>query len=274
MPKTPSLLGLFTILLVAALLVSACAAFEDPSQRATENAQNTALWTMVYGVQTEMPTMEALALTADAAVFFSTQVGELNRQNDSLRATNQSLLSGNRPVGTTPFVQPTAIGGGQSSGVFPTPTPGVAGSTSLPDASVGTDNQGGVVGNTRFSQTVTSAAIDDDGCASGITNSFASSATAIYFVTLALNVEPGISFSLRVTQNGSEIASDPNFWTPDQTYDQTCIWYNIDRTTMDFFTGTYTAEFLANGTVAATATFVISGDTGQNTDNSLGESSS
>lgn len=266
MLKVSSYLGLITLVIITMLLVSACAAFEDPAQRATENAQNTAMWTMVYGFQTEMPTMEALALTADSAVFLSTQVAAANAQNEYLRATNAALLSGGvgQPAATA-FIPPTAIGGGQVSGAFPTAstntgsdpilltpnaTPAVGGST-LP-------------GSTRFAQAVMAAAIDDDGCASGISNSFTASATAVYFVVTALDLQPGIEFTLRVTGSGGTIvASDPGFWTSNDVYDQTCIWYNIDRSTMDFFAGTYSAELLANDQSVATATFVITGsDTG------------
>ncbi|PJF43488.1 MAG: hypothetical protein CUN55_08865, partial [Phototrophicales bacterium] len=227
MLKITSFLSLISILIIGILLISACAAFEDPAKRATENAQNTALWTMVYGFQTEMPTMQALALTADSAVFLATQIAQANTQNEFLRATNAALLSGSGGSVNSSFNQPTAIGGGQPAGPVPTTntsgdapillTPNVSTSGSVPT----------LAGGTRFTQPVTAVAINDDGCASGISNTFTTASSSIYFVTTALDLQAGIRFTLRVTQSGGTIvATDEGFWTSDDFYEQTCIWYN------------------------------------------------
>ncbi len=265
MLRVSSFLGLISVLIIAMLLIGACAAFEDPAQRATQNAENTALWTMVYGFQTEMPTMQAIVLTADSAVFLSTQVAQVNNQNEFLRATNAALLSGSGGQGVAPFVPPTAIGGGQPAGALPTssnnqPTILLTPNTTTSNTTTTTTSNDPVsIGGARFTQPATSAAINNDGCASGITNTFAQSTSGIYFVTTVLDLPPGIEFGLRITQGGTVVANDLGFWTSDTTYPQTCVWYNIDRETMSFLAGTYVAELLANNQVASTVTFVISG---------------
>lgn len=279
MRKIVLFLWLFCSILVITVL-SACAAFEDPSQRATENAQNTALWTMVYDFQTQMPSMEAMAATADAAILLSTQLAEADSQNRNLRATNSALLA-NPPQGNSGFAAaPTAVGGGQPAGAVPTSAfssasqAGVPGgnnatpfstTTTVPAAST-SNSTGAVAGVTssgaRFARSVTSTGRTEDGCAQGIQNTFSQTIESIYFTSEVRDIVQGVQFSLRIKQqdpNSSErtVASDPNFWVSDAEYDETCVWYNIDRSTMTFNVGTYTVEFLANGEVGAAATFVI-----------------
>lgn len=284
MRTTTILSGTFCLVLILTVL-SACAAFEDPSQRATENAQNTALWTLVYDFQTQKPTMEAMALTADAAVQLSTQLSNVSIQNQNLQRTNDALVALARGG---QGLQPTAIGGGQPAGVVP--TSGVP-SGSIPTTVAGQPGQGlptptfnvsgsntistNVTGNTSsgagFSRAAMSLSRTDDGCAQDIQNSFVQTIDSINFTTEVRNITPGIGFSLNIKfqdpVSGERIvASDPDFWISDDNYDQTCVWYNIDRSTMVFNVGTYIAEFLADGEVGAQTTFTIVADTEGSTD--------
>lgn len=277
MRKPVFLFSLFCSVLIITVL-SACAAFEDPSQRATENAQNTALWTMVYDFQTQKPSMEAMARTADSALLMSTQLAEANNTNQNLRATNSALLAGNSS-GLTGGAAPTAIGGGQPAGAVPTSSVGQSSlgstpfvtATSIPSSNAAagsTSNNlpsGVTSSGVRFSRSVTSTARTDDGCAEGIQNTFSQTVESIFFTSEVMDIVPGTTFSLRVKQQNDvsgerTVASDPEFWVADAEYDETCVWYNIDRSTMIFNPGTYTAEFLANGELGAAATFVISAD--------------
>lgn len=233
--KHVTLWGLFIGIFLA--LLSSCAAFEDPSKRATENAQSTALWTRVYDLETQQATIAALRLTAESANNMATQLANANGQINMLRATTAAQP---RPLGTTVPGIPTAIGGGVPAGAFPSPSP-------LPSS------------GTTYAQTTTATGTDSDGCATQAQNIFTPDSEAIYFVTRALNLLPGTTFSLRITTNGRIVAADPNFWTSDTSYDDTCIWYNIDQETLPFVAGTYAVELLANNIVATSATFVIAG---------------
>ena len=265
MHKTLALLSLFCALIIIST-ISACAAFEDPSQRATENAQSTALWTLVYDFQTQKPTLEAIALTADSADFMATQVAQFSAENDRLRATNAAMLANPASSGGVP----TAIGGGQPAGSIPTssvfsstsgsvPTQVVRTPTPIPSTNTNTNVSGVTSSGVRFSGSLTGTEIDDFGCVTGIQNTFAQSVESVYFATTALSVTSGVAFSLRIkdASDGRTVASDPNFWVADDEYDQTCIWYNIDRSTMIFNEGTYTIELLADGEVGASVTFLL-----------------
>ena len=265
MRKSVAIFSLFCALVVIST-ISACAAFEDPSQRATENAQSTALWTLVYDFQTQKPTLEAIAQTADGAAFFATRLAQINDENNNLRATNAALLANPASSGGVP----TAIGGGQPAGSIPTsnvfsssagsvPTQVVRTSTPIPANTSNTNVSGVTSSGVRFSGSLTGTDIDDFGCVTGIQNTFAQSVESVYFATTALNVTQGVAFSLRIkdASDGRTVASDPNFWVADDVYDETCIWYNIDRSTMVFNQGTYTIELLADGEVGASVTFLI-----------------
>lgn len=226
-------------ILTVTILLSSCAAFEDPSKKATQNAQSTALWTRVYDLETQQATIVALRLTADSANNMATQLANANSQINILRATGAAQEI--RPA-NTPGLLPTPIGGGSAAGVIPSPSP----STST---------------GTSYVQTTVATTIDNNGCPTQSQNTFTTSTNMIYFVTRALGVTPGISFSLRVTLSNQVIATDPNFWVSDQIYEDTCIWYGLDRDNFPFSPGMYTVEFLANNVTVAQAIFVIADDT-------------
>ncbi len=230
--------GMLVIVLIG--IISACAAFEDPSQKATENAQNTALWTRVYSLETQEATVVALRQTADGSVIMQTQWADATMQVGALRATNAALLRNPTPA-ATPNIPPTALDGGVPAGPQPT--------TAVPALA------------SRYGQATTSTDQDEDGCALNITTSFEVENTElIYFVVRVTDVTPGTAYGLRVSSFGQVVAVDPTFWTSEQAYDDTCVWYGIDRETMDFEPGSYSAELLANGVVAARTTFTLIGE--------------
>ena len=279
MPKTAVLTGIFVILLLATVL-TACAAFEDPSQRATENAQNTEIWDRLYDFQEQMPTVEAMAQTADSAVFLATQLAQANSLNQSYRSTLTFMESNAGSFGSG--AAPTAIGGGQSSGSFPTQVPNTS-SNSVPptqiaaSSSIG-ENTGSSTGQTnqttasgtRFTRSVTGSSRGDDNCAATLQNTFSTSASSIIFSSNVFGVVQGTAFGLRILSEDRVIASDPDFWIADDNYDDTCIWYEIDRNNMAFNPGTYIAQLTADNEVGATATFVITGTTASSSSSSTG----
>ncbi len=239
MPRKQSTLwGLLTVTIIGFVsFISACAAFEDPSEKATQNAQSTQLWTLVHGIETQASTVEALRQTADSAVVVQTQWANATLQVGALRATNQALLRNPAPTANI-NLPPTVPGGGSAPvGSAPSPVPG-----------------------SQYMQGTTSTEQDENGCAVGIQNTFTQEVQEVYFITRILDLTPGITFGLRIRNAGQVVMTDPNFWVSDDAYDDICVWYLIDRETIAFEAGTYTVELLVNNVARARTTFVVTGD--------------
>ncbi|MCI0712151.1 MAG: hypothetical protein L0154_18495 [Chloroflexi bacterium] len=241
------------VAIIVVLFVTSCAAFEDPSQRATENAENTAFARTVSAVDVQLETMAVLQQTADGVEQLEAQMAQL--QNDRDRLATQVANGGqfnSGPVPTTnnsdPFFtqqpspipapqQTQAVGGGVPAGPQPTQA---------------------VPGNQQFIGAVTSTAIDQSTfCALSPTDTFSTQAEVIYFVVTAVDLNPGINFTLRLMQGETTLDTDPTFWTSDAFYEQTCIYYGMDSQNFEFMTGTYTAELLANNEVVQQAEFTL-----------------
>jgi DNA-binding phage protein len=242
-----SLLGVVTFL-------SACAAFEDPSKKATQNAESTALWATVTLAGSQNETIVALRSTADGAAIMVQQATQVSVERDQLRATlsamgNPGVVNQpNIPFGSTP---PTAIGGGVPAGPQPTQ-----------NTSVG---QNTTVGSYR--NATTGATLTDDFCAGDSVTNFAADAPVIYFVTEGQNIPAGVEFSIRITSNNAVINQDTAFWTTDDTYAATCIYYAVDNLNIpNWAAGTYLIELLANNQSVSQVTFQIAGvETGSDT---------
>ena len=116
-----------SLMILGLWLLAACAAFEDPSKKATQNAQNTALWTRVYGLETRESTVEALRQTADSANRLATDLANSNAQLQAERVTNQALLR-----------NPSAVG--QGGGQFSTPTVTGGGAINRPSTNITTNS--------------------------------------------------------------------------------------------------------------------------------------
>lgn len=233
------LLGVSTFILFA-ILLSSCSAFEDPSKRATENAEITALWDQVNAINTNAPMVEEMQMTANGANALATQLAQSQSDLAAARSTNIALQNntGGVAVGTLPSsngLPSTAIGGGAPAGPGP---------SSVPSA--------------QFVQTTTSTGTNEDGCAVDTQNVFSIDDSILYFITTALNLPTNTSFGLRITSAGQTLMTDEDFWISDADYDSICVWYGIDQDTIVFSPGTYTVQLLANNTVSAEATFIIS----------------
>lgn len=242
------------VAIVMLLFVASCAAFEDPSQRATENAENTAFARTVSAVDVQLETMAVLQQTADGVEQLEAQMAQL--QNDRDRLATQIANGGQIPSSASlptvdnsnPYItqQPSpipapqetqAVGGGVPAG--PQPTEAVA-------------------GNQQFPSAVTSTAVDENACRPiGVTDTFSMQAEVIYFVVTAVNLNAGTNFTLRVMQGEEELDIDPVFWTSDSNYEQTCVYYGLDSQNFEFLAGTYTVELLANNQLVQQAEFTL-----------------
>lgn len=244
--------ALWASLLVTGGMLSACAAFEDPSRKATQNAENTAVWATVAVSKNQNETIVALIATADNASVLAQQATQVSIERDQLRATVNAIS--NNPVnpslpGAAFGTTPPALDGGVPAG--PGPTSQVGGSSTTQDTSTGI-----------YVSATTASTLTADFCAADALTTFAADAPLVYFVTLARNVPSGVAYSIRVSSNGSVVNQDTAFWTSDAVYDETCIYYALDNANIpDWAAGTYTVELLANNASVSQSTFQILGST-------------
>lgn len=228
--------------LIMMVLVTSCAAFEDPSQRATENAENTALARTIAVVDVQIETMVALQATADSAALLSSQVTQIAGERDALRATLNIGVPGANSGGFSPTSAPapgstpSALDGGAPAGPLPSPT---------------------TASGVQYVQATTSTTLLDNSCAANPQEMFRSDTEVIYFVVTVENLSAGTSFSLRISEEGQIRNLDTNFWTSDGFYDRTCIWYGIDSANIPFEPGNFTAELLADNRSVAQTSFTI-----------------
>lgn len=247
-------LGFFSFSFVI-FLIAGCDAFADPSQKATENAESTQLWATVGAIETQSSTITALRATADSAALLAAQATQLSLERDQLRGTisvlsalgNNSFSSQPQPsTGGSPLVAtPSTVDGGVAAGVGPTPA---------------------VQSGATYSQTTTTSRLTADRCAADTTADFATSTEIVYFVTVGQNIPAGTRFSLRISDvNGTVLNTDNSFWTSDDIYEQTCIWYGINADNITFEAGSYRVELLANDIAVTQTTFSLSGSDGGGT---------
>lgn len=236
------LFGIISLITVSVL--SSCSAFEDPSKRATANAEDTAIAATISVVEFQNETMVALRQTADAGVALSQQMTQSAGNPVAANPNANNTDSSKGPV-TTP--QPTAFGGGNSGGNSPTSIP-----TPIPTSPPAT---------AIYSYATTTDTLDNAFCALSDVTEFSVNADIVYFVIEVQNLKPGVVFSLRVRgADGGLPGRDDNFWTSDTLYESTCIYYGIDADTMPFEVGTYRAILLANGEEVIESTFYLLAD--------------
>jgi hypothetical protein len=236
----------FSLAFIITLLGSACAAFEDPSERATANAQNTAVANTVSAIDLQNETVVALQATANNVSLLEAQVTQIAAERNSLQATVNALQGGSNGLPNSsaantipaPPTTPSTLDGGAPAGPGPSVTPNAGQQTAYVD-------------------TKTAGALTSDFCAANTQSSFGMEIDTIYFVTVARNINRGVQYSLRITQDGQIRNLDTNFWTSDTSYETTCIYYGIDENNIPFEPGTYTVELLANNQPVAQSTFTI-----------------
>jgi hypothetical protein len=232
--------------ILMAVFIGGCAAFEDPSQRATENAESTIVAKTISAVDIQVETVNALKLTADGAAQLTSNLtaafverGHLQETIDVMRGVNPGITVG----GSTPVPlfagSPTALDGGPAAGQGPSPSPG---------------------SQAIYTNPVTTTQVDANFCAIQSETSFTMDTELIYFVVTVQNLPQNVSFSMRVNRDGepTPLDEDVNFWVSDGHYDRTCIYYGLDSNNFPFVAGSYRVTLLANGEgVATTEVFTI-----------------
>lgn len=237
-----------SVAFVVILLVAGCAAFEDPSVRATENAESTLIEQSIQEMQTQAVTMVALQQTADSAVIVANQLNQVSTERANLQGTVSALQSfgGSQPQANV-FVPNSSAGATPAIGVDGGPIAGPLPTTQTSSAT----NSGA-----NYNQTVMATSLTTDYCAQDSATSFSVNADLVYFVTVANNINAGIRYTLRISDaEGMVVNTDADFWTSDQTYERTCIYYGIDGTNIPFVVATYRVELLADNVSVTSASF-------------------
>lgn len=247
----------YSTIILLLMLLTACSALENPEEQASQDAQSTAFVQTISAMETRQPTLVAMQATAEQAVALSDQVAQLNQQNQSLQSTIVALNSGSavvqpQPVPTQQQAQPQAQAGSVASVAGTTPTP-------VPQLN---QAQPTIASGSTYQQTAAAVGVDDNDCATDTGTVFdGSNVNTIYLTTVAVNVQPGTVYSSRWFYNNAMVYDSPFEWTPQQFYDQTCIWFSADAEDITMLAGEYTAELTANGQVVTRATFQITGST-------------
>lgn len=242
------------VALIMAGILSSCAAFEDPSKRATANAEDTAVAATLSVVEFQNETMVALRATADAGVVLSQQMTQSANNPVSTSVSNTNTNTGDSVFGTAA----PAVDGGNPIGTVPT-------STFTPSAIIATPttDTSGTNGTTTtvYSRATIASSLDDAYCALNNVDTFdLTSVDTVYFVVYVQNLQPGVSFSLRIENLAGGLAAvDQNFWTSDDEYASTCVYYGIDAQTMGgaFTAGSFDAILQANGQNVINAEFYV-----------------
>lgn len=242
--------GAWSLLLFLFAGLAACGPgdiFEDSSIKATREAQDVLYQQTLVFVETQAATLIALQATADGAAAMGTQVMQLGAQNRSLQGTIDAAFAGVSPQQTL-VPQPAAPQPGQT--LAPN-----AGSTPLfPESNPPTPTQ---VASASFVNATTSTAVsDDNGCAEDSVSVFETSEDQIYMVTVAQNVQPGTTFFTRWQPQGGT-SFETVSWSPDEFFDEVCIWFFIEPSDLAFQPGGWSVELIVDGLAAVSRSFQI-----------------
>jgi hypothetical protein len=250
-----------TALLSSILLLTACGKgqiFEDPSNRATREAEQAQLVETIDYMDHELERTDALQATADAASAMERQILDNNARSASLEATIRAA--------TNPGAADVPVSGSSSGNSGGSKWAGNNGTVNSDGGSPITSQSGGqpnfATDNTQSQAAAVQTARDvndADGCAVGIANTFTSGEdSAIYLTTVARNVQPGNVYQSR-WYLGGELRFESVTWEAGQSYDEVCIYFWVEPGDMEFTPGTWTAEMLENQQVMGEAQFDIMG---------------
>lgn len=236
-----------SLALISIIILTGCSAFEDPSKRATANAEDTAIAATLSVVEFQNETMVALRGTADQGMILSQQMTQSasNPVSANNNNSNGTVFGGSTPI---------AIDGGAPGGTQPTRPPQP---TSIP---VPTATQATAI----YSRATIADELDDAFCALNEVDTFdIATVDTIYFVIYVQQLKPGVTFDLRVDRlSGGRVTQTPNFWTSDTLYESTCIYYGIDSEDMggQLSVDSFKAILFANTVEVASAEFYIVGN--------------
>lgn len=245
--------------ILLSIILTACGPgglFEDSSDRATRDAQNEIYVETIQYVETQVSTIEALQSTAQYVSQMSTQVIRLEVRNQALEATLQAAASGIRqPTAAAPEAAAAQPGqeGQAAPGVGSTPLfPAVGQVTATPTP----PPVANTTGATYVDASTATGVSNDDGCALDNLQSFPSTEDEIYLVVEGRDIPPNVTFFTRWTPPNAA-AFDTVSWTPDQGFDEICIWFFITPSDLPFAMGDWTVELIADGNSVVSRSFTI-----------------
>ena len=253
------------ILLLMLMLMGACGPgglFEDSSQKATREAQDQINMQTLQFIETQAATLVSLELTADHANAMGTQIVQLGAQNQSLQATIDAVYGGVQQQPVQPVPQAGQPGQALQPGAGTTPLFPQTGSSFTATPPQFTQSTG-----TAYTQATTASRVrDSDGCAEDSVSTFTVESEQIYMVVAAQNVQSGTTFYTRWLRD-SQLEFETVSWTPQENFDQICIWFYIEPADVIFEPGYWTVEFVANNLTAVSRSFSIVDDSAQQQQN-------
>ena len=217
------------------LLVAGELYFESPASR---TQQYTIAQRTLGAVGTQMSEMDTLQQTVEASEPMQTQYAVAMSQQNALVATQTAIIE------ASPLPENTNIQASE------TPPPAVQATEISQETHANVTN------------VATSTGIDANGCASNTMTIFNTvdvvNPSPIYFVAETQNVIAGSDFQTRwySVENTRDIYTSGT-WTADADYPQTCIYFWIEPSDITYQSGSWMIEFVENGVVIQTATFIM-----------------
>jgi hypothetical protein len=252
------------ILMGISALTGACNFFAQPGDYQTESLQNEVAQTQIAAVRaTATVNADRLLVTLDSA---ETAVGNVNLQSTRIASTliasgmafvDASAITPVAPTeavpedASTPFPQvanplltpgvPQVSSEGSAQGdsllVQPTPT------TALNPPTI--DPNSPSLTNISLSEQVGS-----DDCALNPATSFSVSATDIYVVATANNIQANTELVATFARDGQIVQTYP--WTPGFAMNGVCFWFHLPASEVEFVPGNWSVVLTVNGTAAST----------------------
>ena len=215
--------------LVSLLVLMACNpnnVLINEEQRETEQAQGTTrVQTAVYS-GTQVGTVIALQATVDGAPVMQTQLAQLERENQELQLTIESIETQGVPAGLRVTQSP--------QGPTPTTTP-VA----------------------LYMDLRTASGIDPDtGCAIDRRGRFSANEDIIYLTALGQNIGAGSVHRTRWYMDG-DLRHESDDWIPEASFPQICIYFWIEPVDTPFTSGLWNVQLIVNGEIVADVPYEI-----------------
>lgn len=234
------------------ILLSACQALTPEDERVPLQTQGAGFQAEIVQLQTssanEMANAQAAFEMERAAIAAENAVNQQLLATLSIRITpTPRLTTDNRPDDMGLMVTP-------GSGTVSTTLDG-ASSTGVPPVDTGSP----------FLVTGTATRVrESDGCVETTASNFSLDTPRIYATFVANNLQAGTALRVDWMQNG-EVAYFSD-WTPDQNYQQICVWFYITNADVVFTPGSWSARVLANDQLVEEMAFTFEG-TADNADN-------
>lgn len=218
------------------MVVSACGALNPDDPAATLQSQRQGFVDEATSIAQAAEAQSTQVVSTVAAA--QTYVALLEGRNRQLVATLQ--------IAFPPTAAIVNNEGPGTPGQMATPAPLGAFEEATPAASSGdTANSGASLGDMQFTQVGTASGVrDSDGCASELTNSFASDVQRIYITARALNIQSGTEMRVEWYYEGQMTYTES--FVVDNDDNDFCLWFFLAPTDVALSTGNWSVRLLAN----------------------------